>query len=288
MKNATAYQKKITSLLKGMKKAQPGDPPKDQEAVRVLIESVLQTDTTRARAQKALEALENEFVDFNELRVSPDKDIVDCIGRDYPEARSKAEMITTVLRNLYERTYDVALDYMADMTKRRLRRHLGELGLSEYPSACVVSQIFGGHAVPVDETLVEVLKMKGYVHPASDLADVQGFMERVITQKNGLSAHEALRELVEKSAKALAKKRKTEAEARAKAEAEAAQKKKKAKKHVKAKKAAKKTRKKIAKKASKRKAPKATRKVAKTKQKKAAQKKKTKKTGKQKAARKKK
>ena len=237
MKNASAYEKKVRKLLKGMKRQQPEEPPGREEALAVLVESVLQADATTKQAGEALEAIRREFVDFNELRVSPPKDVVDCIGRSYPDGLTKAGMMTTALRNLFERTYNVSMDYMEQMTKRDLRRHLGELGLSPYAASCVVLRVFGGHAVPVDETLVEVLKMDGYVHPDSDLPDVQGFLERIVPHRNGLSVHEFFRAHVAKSAKALERKRKADAQEREKAEAKAKARKKAAARAKKAKKA---------------------------------------------------
>lgn len=237
MKNASAYEKKVRKLLKGMKSQQPDEAPGGEEALAVLVESVLQADATTKQAGEALEAIRREFVDFNELRVSPPKDVVDCIGRGYPDGYTKAGMMTTALRNLFERTYNVSMDYMGQMTKRDLRRHLGELGLSPYAASCVVLRVFGGHAVPVDETLVEVLKMDGYAHPDSDVLDVQGFLERIVPHRNALSVHEFFRAHVAKSASALERKRKADAQEREKAEAKAKARKKAAARAEKAKKA---------------------------------------------------
>lgn len=279
MKNATKYEKQIKKLLRGMKKVPADEPLKDEEALAVLVESVLQADTTKDVARAALEAIQQEFVDFNELRASQSKDITDCIGKGYPDGRTKAEMITTALGNIYERTSAVSIDYMSPMTKRDLRRHLSELGLSPYVASCVVLQVFGGHAVPVDDTLVEVLKMDDFVHPQSDLHDVQGFLERVIIQKNALSAHEVFREYVANRAKALARKRKAEAKAKAQAEAKA-----KAKAEAKAEAKAAKAKKAAKKKAKKKPiGKKTTRKITKKTKKKSA--KKTKKKGSRKASR---
>jgi hypothetical protein len=292
MKNASAYEKKIKKLLRGMTRVRPGDPPRGDAAVAALVESILQSDATNRQGRVAFEVICREYVDFNELRVSPVKDIVDCIGRDHPHARRKAETMTSVLNGVFQRTYDVNVDYMEKMQKRELRRHLEELGLGSYAAGHVILEIFGGHAIPVDDTLVEVLQMHQCVAPDSDIADVQGFLTRIIAHKDALSGHEFFRAYVQKSAKALAKKRKAEALARAKAEAEAkakaeakekakqeAEARRKAKAKAKAREAAKKKKKaikpkrKTAAKAEKRpsaKKTKKTRKVASAKRKKAA------------------
>ncbi len=221
MKNASAYEKKINKILRGMKTVSAPTPPKGLDAVALMIESILQADATKRQAKTAMNAIAKEYLDFNELRVSPVKDLVDCIGRNYPGVRTKTKVIVDALRGIFSRTYNVTLDHMADMTKKDLRRHLDEIGLDTYSSACVNMFVFGGHAIPVDESLAEVLLMNEDVHPESTLEDVQSFLTRIITQKKGHSAHEAFRQYVTKHAKALDKKRKIEQKAREKAEAEA-------------------------------------------------------------------
>ena len=221
MKNASAYEKKIDKILRGMKTVSVPTPPKGLDAVALMIESILQADASKKQAKTAMNSIAREYLDFNELRVSPVKDLVDCIGRNYPGVRTKTKVILDALKGIFSRTYNVTLDHMADLTKKDLRRHLDEIGLDSYSSACVNMFIFGGHAIPVDESLAEVLQMNEDVHPESDLADVQSFLTRIITQKKGPSAHEAFRQYVTKHAKALDKKRKIEQKAREKAEAEA-------------------------------------------------------------------
>jgi len=220
MKNASSYEKKIKKLLGGMggaaaEAAPPADP------IRVLVESVLQADASDKQAEAALAEIEKEYVDFNELRVSPVKEIVECIGRTHPFARRKAESLRSALQAVFQRTCALTLDFLAKKPKKEARRLLLESGLDSYAAARVTLLVFGGHAVPVDETLVDCLKLEGYVHPASDVSDVQGFLERVVPQKNAVAAHRLLRQFVAASAKALARKRKADEAARRRAEQEA-------------------------------------------------------------------
>lgn len=220
MKNAATYEKKIKKLLGKLKAPRAAAPPTGIDAVTEVIAAVFEADAPRRSGKDALETIAKEFVDYNELRVAPPKDISDRVLKDDPNRRGKAEMITTVLNNIFNRSYTISVDYMAEMPKKELRRHLLELGLSPYAAACVVLKLFGGHAIPVDETLVEVLKLDDYVSPEADQADVQGFLERIIPQKEALAAHEFFRAHIEKCAKPLARKRQADAEAAAKAAAE--------------------------------------------------------------------
>jgi endonuclease III len=264
MKNARTYEKKIKKLLRRRRSHAAAVTEDDNDPVRILIESILEEDSTARQAQKAMAAIEEEFVDFNELRVAPPKEIAERIGRGHPGARDRGEMLSKVLNAIYERTCRVSLEHLADAPKRELRRYLNELGLSPYAAASVFMRAFGGHAVPVDQALVDCLEMDGYVHPGSDIGDVQGFLERIVPQKNDATAHAALRAYVAKASKALAKKRQAEA-AEAAAAAEAERKAEAARARAEKKKAAEKAARKTTRKAVRKTARKAARKTAKKK-----------------------
>jgi endonuclease III len=206
MKNAKLYQKKIKKLLRGSAAATPAEIPAGPPRVWFLIETVLGADATRRQAASAIEALQEEYVDLNELRVSPLMDITDCVGRDMTASRQKAEMIVGVLNNVFLRVNDNSLDWLAEIPRRELRRTLTELGLGPYPAAAVAMRLFDLHAVPVDITLLECLKADGAVHPSSNQADVQAFLEKLISPKALAAAHEALRAYAEKRVRTLPKK----------------------------------------------------------------------------------
>ncbi len=221
MKNAAVYKKKIKGLLKGASKRRLSARRKDEAPLRILTFSILQEDATRKDAQKALDALEEEFVDFNELRVAMPREVAECIGKNYPRAHDKAEMLKTVLSNVFGSFNRMDMDSLAGVPKRELQRRLTELALSPYAAACVAMFGFGVAGVPVDDSLVGSLEMNGCVEPGSDVDAVQSLLNRTIAQKDAAAAHEFFRTYVEKNAKPLGRKRAAEAKAKAKAEAEA-------------------------------------------------------------------
>jgi len=222
MKNATQYEKKVKKLLKGMKKV-PVEAVEPDEALDVLVRAVLEADAAERDVLGTLAAIEEEFVGVNELRVCQAKELADVLGKDFPFARRKAETLGRVLNGVFYRTSEMSMAYLAKMTKRELRRYLLELGVGEYEAGLVVLRCFGGHAVPVDQTLAETLEMNGLVEPGSSPADVQGFLERIVAQKDAWSVHLFFRGYVARHAKALARKRKAEAKEAARIAAEAAE-----------------------------------------------------------------
>ncbi len=222
MKDSAQYEEKIKSLVAQRAKAAPA---RRTDRIAMLVEGIMAEDTTPAKASSAMSALAEEFVDFNELRVSPIRDIVELLGEDFPGVRAKANAVTGALQVIFDHANSLSLDYLAKMTKREVRSVLREkIGLSPYAESVLTLFGFDGHAIPVDNLLLEALKLDGYIHPDSDLQDLQGFLERIAPGKDAMSWHEALRDYAAGAAAKVAKeraRRQRKAEAKAKAEAEA-------------------------------------------------------------------
>ena len=221
MKNATVYEKKVKKLLASAAKGR-SDVYESLGQVEVLIVAILEANAPRKAALGAYQTLKEEYVDLNELRVAQPKEIVDSIGRDYPQAREKAEVLVRAMNTVFDRTCQMTLAYMEKMPKRDLRKHLVGLGLGSYASAVLMLYLFSSHAIPVDQDLVDSLALEEHIHPGSDTEDVQGFLERIVPQKDAIGAHDLLRSYVEKMAKALGKKRRDDADVAAKAAAKKA------------------------------------------------------------------
>ena len=202
MKNAKDYEKKVKKLLGRLKKAKPVEPKPDPIVQMIL--AILEADASEQLAAEAYERLREEFVDFNELRVAPTKELVETLGKDYPLAREKADLLVTSLGNIFEKGFQINLDFLKDMQKRQQRRALTEVGLTPYVEGVLSLVILDAHAIPVDQSLVDSLKMDELIPPEADTAEVQGFLERIIPQKDALAAHQFFREYVAKHEKQLA------------------------------------------------------------------------------------
>lgn len=203
MKNASIYEKKVKKLLSSLGK-HPAVKPIGGDPISVLIQSMLAADATHKQVAAAMATLEREFVDHNELRVSPPKEIVERL-KDFPGTREKAEMVVKVLNAVFDKTGTMTMTYMDKMTKRDLRKHLGEIGMTPFAAAFLMLNVFDAHGMPVDRSLMYVLEAQECIEPGSDIEDVQGFLERVIPQKDALGIHELFRRLVEKNSKMIAK-----------------------------------------------------------------------------------
>ncbi len=205
MKNATVYEKKIRKLLGSLPK---GKAPSVKDPILALVEAVLAPDMPRKASAQAAEELIAQYVDFNELRVAPAKEIVDELAGD-AAAREKAQTLLRVLNSVFDRTGTMTMDYMKEMSRKDLKRHLAEIGLPAFGQAAVQLLIFDAPAVAVDQSLVDALKMNGLLDPSTTVEEARSLLERVVGPKQAHGAHDFLRAYVEKHLKALAKWRRT-------------------------------------------------------------------------------
>ena len=220
MKDAKIYEKKIKKILTGVaSKPSSSKVFSPAEPFSVLVEGVLQAETGGKQFAKAMAELRSEFVDFNELRVSPVKEIIGCLGKNYPDVQNKGQMLSTVLNAIFYHNNNMSMDYMAKMQIKPLRRHLKELGLDSFVSAYVTLYAFGVRALPVDRALLESLQMNGDLPENVDIEPARRFLERVASKNDLPEVYNRFRQYVAKNNKALTKRRKAQAKAEAEAKA---------------------------------------------------------------------
>ena len=194
MKNATEYGKKVKGTLPSLKKRFTVDPqPPVSDPLGLVVLAVLRENAPADRAVRNIEVLLGEFVDYNELRVAPVKDIVELLEGDPADLRTKALRLTDGLNRIFDQNNRLDLDQTAEMGKRDLRTHLREtLGFSSYVEAYLLAHLFGHRAVPVDDRLVERLKAEDLAGNDAGVDDVRVLLERVVPAKEQAETAEIL------------------------------------------------------------------------------------------------
>lgn len=205
MNNAKQYEPKMLKLLKSAKKSASIETVESAAALPVMVRAILQADVSEKQFAKAIAAVEKEYVDFNELRVSQTKEIVECIGEDYPDSRGKAVEIVRSLNNLFDKVGKLSLVPLEEMNKRDVRKLLKEIGLGNYAEGYVSMVVFGIHAIPVDEMLAGLLETQELVPAGCDLHEIQAFLERIVKQKDGVATHMFLQSYIDDNRKLASK-----------------------------------------------------------------------------------
>ena len=178
MKNATKHAETLKSLLKKLVKEHKPEPKVAQEPLKALVRGAMSYDMPDGKAEEAVRLMEKEFVDLNELRVATDLEIHELLGVRYPDIQRRVAMITGSLNNIFGREHTLSLDRLKTVSKRDARQFVRELPeIHPFVEAYVMLFGFDGHACPVDEETLSLLRDAGVIEDDTTAEDAQKFIE---------------------------------------------------------------------------------------------------------------
>ncbi|MBN1489722.1 MAG: hypothetical protein JXA69_07375 [Phycisphaerae bacterium] len=182
MKHGSEYAKRVKRLYNRLRRDSGKSPQVNQtDPLEQLILGILARDVSESKAQSAYARLMGGVVDLNDLRVTPWVEVTDVLQQDLPDAENRARMLVGALNAIYDRCATVTLAFLRGKSVREAREYLRALpGIDEYAAARVVLFGLGGHAIPIDETTVQVFRQEELVGPEATLPEVQSFLERHI------------------------------------------------------------------------------------------------------------
>ncbi len=182
MRKGTEYAKKLKQAYGKFRQTASRPIPERGDPVEQLIVAVLSQETTTARAEKALKQINEALVDFNELRVSTPAEIADCISQQIPRPVQRAKALLQVLNAVYAREYAVSLESIQSKGIREMKSYLEGLdGITPYAVASTLLWSLGGHAIPINDMMLECLVREGLVDPNATVEEVQAFLERHVS-----------------------------------------------------------------------------------------------------------
>jgi endonuclease III len=195
MKNSKEYTKKVQKLYRSLKR----EHPKVQQAVYdeptdAIVYAILSENMSETAAQSAIKKFADYFVDLNDLRVSRVEEIIDVLGGDTPVNRQIAAMFNKILMAVFNEYHTISLMALKKMGKRPAKQILEKLdGTSVFVVNYCMLTALEGHAIPLTTKTIEFLKSNGLVDPDADQQDIEGFLTRQISAKNGYEFYALLR-----------------------------------------------------------------------------------------------
>ena len=195
----TTKQKVITQLLAMTGKAARPAEPEPRPVLEQFVYAVLRENATRESADRAYAALREQFYDWNEVRVTSAVEVAEAFDALLSEPTARAQRIIDFLQEVFETTFSFDLE---SLHKKGVK--LGAKTLSRYQAAndyavaCVVQHSLGGHAVPVDERGLRLLKRLGLVEEdQKDLEAIRGSLEHQVPKAKGVAFVDLLSDLAE-------------------------------------------------------------------------------------------
>jgi len=194
MKNATKHAEELRSLFRKLLKEHKPEPREPMDPLKALVRGAMSFDVSDDRADAAMRAIDKEFVDLNELRVATDLEIQELLGQRFPGIEKRVAMITQSLNDIFEREHTLNLDRLKDISKRDARAFLRELpDVHPFVEAYVMLYGFDGHAIPLDDTMLEYLRGEEIIDEQTNLEESQRFVEHHIKHEESHSFFVAFR-----------------------------------------------------------------------------------------------
>jgi len=188
----TNKQQLLTQSQTALKKRFPLPVSEAAEEPRPLLEELIfaicREASTLAEADAAYARLRKTFIDWNEVRVSTVQEVGDIL-RPLSGSGSRAKRIIGLLQEVFEDKYSFDL---SDLDKKGLKDTARKLrfykeGVNDYAVAWVIQRTLGGHAIPLDEPTLRVLRRLGVIEDfdPDSLETVRGSIEHVIPKTRG-------------------------------------------------------------------------------------------------------
>ena len=147
------------------------------------------------RAEQAYAALEQNFFDWNEIRVTTIRELSEVMAC-LPDPPAAANRVKRVLQSVFEATYSFTLE---ELRKQNLGPAIACLrktdGATNFAVAYVTQVALGGHAIPVDAGVLGALEVVGLVGPEDVKRGVVPGLERAIPKSRGLEFASQLHQL---------------------------------------------------------------------------------------------
>ena len=181
--NEAAAKARLVEVLRGLEKAHgkvyvlPEEPPLDHA-----VFLVLRDDWDWKKAQKALRILQNEFVDWNEVRVSTPAELRGALAQlGDKDLDVKIEKIRTLLAALWKERNATSLDFIREMETESRRRLLSALGVLTPAQVQVLLQwLSGPQPLLVHPNAVRVLTRIGVIPRVHSESGARKVLEKLV------------------------------------------------------------------------------------------------------------
>lgn len=167
----------------------------DRSLLEQLIYACCLEDVAYDAADEAFHRLQESFFDWNEVRVTTVSELCETL-HNLPEPAAAALRIKKNLQSLFETRYSFDIDDMVKLNQGRAIAELEKLaGMTKFVLGYMTQNALGGHAIPVSNSILQVLLATEIVSPAeAEKGQVPG-LERTIPKTKGLAFASCLHQL---------------------------------------------------------------------------------------------
>ncbi len=178
---------RIQLLHKVVKKYyKPVATPEGRSVLEHLIYACCLEDARYDSADEAFHRLQESYFDWNEVRVTTVTELAEVL-HNLPDATAAAVRVKKNLQSLFETRYSFEIDDMVKMNQGKAVQELEKLGgISKFVLGYTTQNSFGGHSIPVSDSIMHVLIATEIVSEAEAAKGQAPGLERTIAKSKGL------------------------------------------------------------------------------------------------------
>lgn len=176
----------LTKMHKVLKKHYKPVAIPDRPVLEHLLFACCLENAPYEQADKAFAAVSTSFFDWNEVRVSTVKELAEVMNM-LPAAAAAASNLKRVLQGVFESTYSFDLEPLKKQNLGQAQQRLKKLeGATPFTIAYLTQATLGGHAIPLDQGLMQVFAVLGLASNADQAGCVVPGLERAIPKTKGV------------------------------------------------------------------------------------------------------
>jgi endonuclease-3 len=182
MSTTVNKQRVLTQLTTAKRAAEPAHRP----VLEQFLYAICREGVTRELADRAYRNLREQYFDWNEVRVSSPRELaesMDCLT----DAENRGQRVIDFLQEVFETTFSFDLESLQKKGLKQAAKQLGRYqAASDFIVASVIQSSLGGHAIPLDNAALRVLRRLGIIeNETEDLEALRASLEHQIPKAKG-------------------------------------------------------------------------------------------------------
>lgn len=192
-KNRAAVIAKVLKVVK--KHYKPAAAPKDRTLLQHLLYACCLENSLPDAAERVFQSLSTDYFDWNEVRVSTVRELAEVL-KPLNDPVDAATRLKRILQSVFETHYSFDLEPMKKQNIGQAVKTLEKYnGSTPFVVAYVTQQALGGHSIPINEGLLESLRIVGVVTDAEAAKKVVPGLERAVPKSKGAEVGSMMHQL---------------------------------------------------------------------------------------------
>ncbi|MBX7166699.1 MAG: hypothetical protein K1X74_10170 [Pirellulales bacterium] len=185
----------IARLQKVLRKHYKPWTPTERPTLEQLLFACLLEDAPYGPAEQCFAMLQEQFFDWNEVRVSTVKELAEVLS-PLPGPAEAAARLRRALQHVFEATYTFELDSLRKLKLSQSQQKLEKMdGVTRFGVSFLTQVALGGHAIPLDRSTLAALSVVGLADPKEVAAGAVTGLERAIPKSKGVEFASLLHQL---------------------------------------------------------------------------------------------